>query len=219
MDHLQARLNMVLNQIKPWEVTDESVISLMTNIPREHFVPKKFKELAYADLVIPLDSDENMLEPKVIAKILQALHLNGFESILEIGTGSGYLSAILSRFCANITSVEIKQEIADHARSNFKKCNIDSIDLRVTDGLEMLEKKDKNYDVIILTGSLPQRPSRDILEKLNPKGKLFAFVGNLPVMWATIYNTLDGKNFTESKLFQTVVEPLQTGQVSKQLFF
>ena len=205
MDIEQARFNMVEQQIRTWEVLDQDVLDLLFAVRREDFVPAAYKLLAFADLEIPLGDGEKMWAPKMEARVIQELKLTPGESVLEIGTGSGYLTALLARLGARVTSVEINSRFSADARAKLARAQIDSVELAIGDGARGWGNE--TYDAIVLTGSTPVLPDT-FARQLNPGGRLFAVVGETPVMMAQVGRWIAPGALTKRILFETMLEPL-----------
>ncbi|HEX5612041.1 MAG TPA: protein-L-isoaspartate O-methyltransferase [Burkholderiales bacterium] len=202
----QARHNMVEQQIRPWEVLDQDVLDLLYAVPREEFVPAHYRTLAFGDMEIPLGEGERMWAPKIEARVLQALAVQRTERVLEVGTGSGYLTALLAHRAAHVTSVEIRPSLAEFGRANLARHGRPNVTVEVGDaGCEY--PKGAPYDVIVLTGSTPQVP-QSLLEEVAPGGRLFAVVGEPPVMTAKILHCAAGGAFRTVELFETLLAPL-----------
>lgn len=188
----QARFNMIEQQIRPWEVLDARVLGLLTEIRREQFVPAAFQSLALADMEIPLSNPvvegECMLPPKVEARALQDLNLQPADNVLEIGTGSGYMAALMGKLAARVLSLEINPALAQQAQANLKAAGIANVEVRVADAAASRFAACVTaapYDAIIVSGSIAEVPS-DLLELLKVGGRLFAIVGYEPMMRATL---------------------------------
>jgi protein-L-isoaspartate(D-aspartate) O-methyltransferase len=201
----RARFNMVEQQIRPWDVLDPEVLDLVATVKREAFVPPAYRNLAFADLEIPLGDGQTMWPPKLEARVLQELKLSRGESVLEIGTGSGYFTALLASRGALVTSVEIRPDFAASARAKLARHGIERVRVEVGDGARGWGRE--QYDAIVLTGSTPVLPAR-FLEQLQPGGRVFAIVGDAPVMTARLTRFAAPGSFTSSDLFETVVAPL-----------
>ena len=204
----QARANMVEQQIRPWEVLDQDVLDLLYAVPREEFVPREYRNLAFTDMEIPLGKapGERMWAPKVEAKVLQELALKRTDRVLEIGTGSGYLTALLAHRAAQVISVEINPQIADFGRANIERHGVDNVTVEVADAARGFSTG-APYDVVVLTGSVPLLP-RAFLDCLIPGGRTFAVVGEAPVMTAKLVSCATPGSFRTVELFETVVAPL-----------
>lgn len=202
----QARFNMVEQQIRTWEVLDPAVLDLLYAVPREDFVPAAYRKLAFADMEVPLGEGQCMMSPKIEARIVQALSLRKTDRVLEVGTGSGYLTALLARCAAHVYSLEIRPGLAAFGRANLERQGADNVTLEVADGARG-DPKRAPYDAIVLTGSTPALPAA-LREQLAPGGRLFAVVGEPPVMVARrITCTVPGA-FSSEELFDTVLAPL-----------
>jgi len=196
----QARTNMVEQQIRPWEVLDQDVLDLLYVVPREQFVPEKHRALAFTDMEIPIGEGQKMWQPKLEAKVLQELGVRKTDRVLEVGTGSGYLTALLSHRAAHVYSVEINAGLAAFGRGNLERHGADNVTLEIGDAARGWPSH-APYDVIVLTGSTPVLP-RAFVEQLAPGGRLFAVVGEPPVMRARLISS------TTVDLFETVLPPL-----------
>ena len=205
----QARANMVEQQIRPWEVLDQDVLDLLYTVPREEFVPASCRNLAFTDMEIPIGDGEKMWAPKLEARVLQELAPRRSDRVLEIGTGSGYLTALFAHRSAHVTSVEIKPGLAAFGKANIARHGVDNVALEVGDGARGYAKGGP-YDIIILTGSVPVLP-RALLESLAPGGRAFAVIGEAPLMTANIVSrTARGTppSFRATALFETLIAPL-----------
>jgi protein-L-isoaspartate(D-aspartate) O-methyltransferase len=201
-----AREQMVAQQVRAWDVLDEAVLELLRNLPREHFVPEAYRDAAYADLPIPLAQGQHMLTPSVVGRVLQALDVQPGESVLEGGTGSGYLSACFARQGARVTSLEIRAELADRARRNLSAAGISGVDVTHADFFSRLDVAAR-FDVIALTGSLPVYDPR-IETLLKPDGRLFVVVGAGAAMEAKLVTRHASGERREDSLFETVLDAL-----------
>ena len=213
MDLEQARNNMVEQQIRTWEVLDQDVLDLLYVVPREEFVPPQHRALAFSDMQLPLDigaratAGERMWEPKLEARVLQELDVHKSDRVLEVGTGSGYFTALLAHRAAHVYSVEIKNALAAFGRRNLERQGADdSVTLEVGDAARGWERH-APYQVIVLTGSTPALP-RAFYEQLEIGGRLFAIVGEPPVMSARLVTCTAPGAFHSVDLFETVVAPL-----------
>ncbi len=205
VDSKQARFNMVEQQIRPWEVLNQQVLDLISEVPREDFVPTAYRNLAFADINIPLAHDQEMMSPKLEGRILQALQLTPKDSVLEIGTGSGYFTALLAKSAKHVDSVDIYDDFITEARSKLNALNINNVSLKTGDAINGWNLG-RRYDVIVLTGSVPELKPH-FQEQLNEAGRLFAIVGDEPIMHAHLITRIAGHFYTES-LFETLLPPL-----------
>jgi len=203
----QARANMVEQQIRTWEVLDQDVLDLLYLVPRELFVPAAHRALAFSDLEIPIGHGERMWQPKLEARVLQELNLRKTDRVLEVGTGSGYFTALLAHRSAQVASVEINPALAEFGRANLERHGADNLVLEVGDAARGWPSH-APYDVIVLTGSTPVLPAA-FLEQLAPEGRLFAVVGEAPAMAARLV-VAGGQGVTD--LFETVIRPLANAE-------
>ena len=216
MDIEQARCNMVEQQIRTWEVLDPDVLDLLFAVRREDFVPAACRLLAFADLEIPLGAGAKMWSPRMEARVLQELRLVPGESVLEIGTGSAYFTALLASRGARVTSVEIDPRLAAEAKARLDHAGIGSVELATGDGARGWGGG--TYDAIVLTGSTPVLPDR-FAQQLNPGGRIFAVVGEPPVMAARLVRWVAPGALTERILFETMLEPLQNAVTAAHFEF
>ncbi len=207
MNTQQARFNMVEQQIRPWQVLDAQVLTVLSNVPRELFVPKAYQALAYADTEIPLGHGETMVPPRVDARLMHDLQLKGTEKVLEIGTGSGYLAALLAGRAQRVVSLEINPELASNARNNLQRAGITNVDVRVADG-STGASGDAPFDAIVLGGSVAEVPQA-LLQQLKVGGHLLAIVGQEPVMVATLYTRTADAAWSSQALWDHTAPRLQ----------
>jgi protein-L-isoaspartate(D-aspartate) O-methyltransferase len=216
MDIEQARFNMVEQQIRTWEVLDQDVLDLLFAVRREDFVPPAYRLLAFADLELPLGDGEKMWAPKMEARVVQELKLQSGESVLEIGTGSGYLTALLASRGARVTSVEINPRLAAQARATLARAGIGAIELAIGDGARGWGTT--TYDAIVLTGSTPAWPG-GFIRQLNPGGRVFAVVGEAPAMAAQLVRWSAPETVAKRILFETVLDPLRNAATPPRFVF
>lgn len=202
----QARFNMVEQQIRPWEVLDPDVLGLLFQVKREDFVPPEHRSIAFADLEVPLGHGESMMQPKVEARILQELAVQPNETVYEVGTGSGYLTALMSRRARHVTSAEIYPDFKSRAERNLRAMGAANVTLLEGDSARA-PLAESAFDVIVLTGSTPVLPQA-FLERLSPGGRLFAVVGDAPVMKAVLVRQPLAGAFQHVELFETLLKPL-----------
>jgi protein-L-isoaspartate(D-aspartate) O-methyltransferase len=213
----QARFNMIEQQIRPWEVLDQDVLNLLAIVKRENFVPAAYRNIAFADLEVPLPGGQRMLSPKVEARVLQELAIHKGETVLEIGTGSGYMAALLAHRGRSVKTVEISEELAEFAKQNLAANGV--VNAEVVHGDGALGWTDgAPYDVICVSGGLPVMP-QEFLEQLKVGGRIAAFVGAAPVMKAQIITRVDDKQFRVSDIFETLVAPLKNAVHPSQFKF
>jgi protein-L-isoaspartate(D-aspartate) O-methyltransferase len=205
----QARTNMVEQQIRTWEVLDQDVLDLLYTVPREEFVPAHCRNLAFTDMEIPIGDGEKMWAPKLEARVLQELAPRRSDRVLEIGTGSGYLTALFAHRSAHVTSVEIKPGLAAFGRANIARHGVDNVTLEVGDGARGFAKGGP-YDIMVLTGSVPVLP-RSLFESLAPGGRAFVVIGEEPLMVASIVTRFargSAPSLRSTALFETLIAPL-----------
>jgi protein-L-isoaspartate(D-aspartate) O-methyltransferase len=202
----QARFNMIEQQIRTWEVLDPAVLDLLFEVKREAFVPAEHSSLAFADLEVPLGHGEAMMQPKVEARIVQELAIQPHETAYEVGTGSGYLTALLSRRARHVTSAEIHPDLRARAAENLRAAGRTNVTLLEGDSAAR-PLAESAFDVIVLTGSTPVLPQA-FLDRLSPGGRLFAVVGDTPVMKAVLVRHPGAGSFQHLELFETLLKPL-----------
>jgi len=210
MNFEQARTNMVEQQIRTWEVLDQAVLDLLYAVPREDFVPPSCRTLAFVDMEIPIGDGEKMMAPKLEARIVQEAAPRKSERVLEVGTGSGYLTALLAHRAAHVHSVEIRPALAAFGRANLERHGADNVTLETGDAARGWPTR-APYDLIVLTGSTPVLP-KALLEQLSPGGRLFAVVGEDPVMVARLVTCSAPGAFRSVELFDTVLAPLANAE-------
>ncbi len=213
----QARFNMVEQQIRPWEVLDQDVLDLLYVVRREEFVPSAYRTLAFSDIEIPLGDGERMWAPKVEARVLQELALRKIERVLEVGTGSGYFAALLAHRAQHVTSVEINPRLKALGEQNLRGQGIDNVSVESGDAAQGWTAH-APYDVIVLTGSTPVLPD-SLLAQLKPGGRLFAIVGDPPVMEARLITRTAEGSLRSVDLFETSFPPLRNALQPKRFSF
>ena len=207
MNFERARFNMVEQQIRPWEVLDRAVLDLMERAPRDAFAPEEYRRLAYADTAVPIGHGEVMLPPRVEGRLLQALGVGPEERVLEIGTGSGFLTWLLAQRAAHVTSVELKPALAERARTNLASHGVGNATVEVGDGRRGWERG-TSYDAIAVGGSVPaSEPALE--EQLAIGGRLFVVVGTAPAMEAMLVRRTGESEWIRESLFETVLPPLE----------
>jgi len=202
----QARFNMIEQQIRPWDVLDDRVLEVLSSTPREDFVPEKYRTLAFVDICVPLPHDQCMLPPKLEGKLLQSLTLKDDDSILEIGTGSAYLTACLARMGSQVHSIDLFEDFIDAAGERLKRHDIRNVTLEAGDAANGWSGEQR-YDAIAVTGSLPVL-HRGFHELLNPGGRLFVITGTPPVMQALLITRVSEREWNRESLFETAIPPL-----------
>nr|VFJ51040.1 MAG: protein-L-isoaspartate(D-aspartate) O-methyltransferase [Candidatus Kentron sp. DK] len=207
MNFEKARFTMVHQQIRTWDVSDRRVLDALLAVPREAFVPDEYRELAYADTAIPLPDGQEMTPPRIAARILQALAPASDDRVLEIGTGSGYLTALLAMLARDVVSVEISPALHQQARATLIAQNVRNVRLLLGDAATE-PGQSAPFDAIAVTGSVPVVSAR-LRNRLKENGRLFAVVGREPVMEARLITRPDAGNWREQILFETVLPPLR----------
>ena len=213
----QTRFNMVEQQIRTWDVLDDSVLELLYKIRREEFVPVAYRSLTFVDMEIPLGHGQFMLEPKMEARILQELHVKKTDKILEVGSGSGYMTALLAEKGAYVYSVEIVPELKTLAEANLQAHDINNVTVELGDAACGWSKYEP-YDVIVLTASTPVLPEV-FQESLSPGGRMIAIVGEEPVMEAILTLHEQEGACSNTKLFETCIPPLINAQRPERFVF
>jgi protein-L-isoaspartate(D-aspartate) O-methyltransferase len=202
----QARFNMIKQQIRPWDVLDAGVLSLLAVVKREDFVPAAFRALAFVDTEVPLPGGQQMLVPRVEARLLQELKVARHEKVLEIGTGSGFMAALLGHRAQRVFSLEIMPELVSLATENLKRAGVMNVTVLAQDGALGLPDEEP-FDVILLSGSVAEVPVT-LLNQLKVGGRLAAIVGDEPVMRAQLISRVSESDFSTRDLFDTVAPRL-----------
>jgi len=202
----KARFNMIEQQIRPWDVLDPDTLALLENIPREAFVPENHRTLAYADIGIPLPHDQVMMHPIVEARMLQALGLSKSDNVLEIGTGSGYVTSMLAAASHHVTSIDIFPDFISEAGERLAQHGINNVTLECGDAAQGWNSASA-FDAIVITGSLPNLPD-SYTNLLNRGGRIFAIIGQAPVMHATLLQRTDDGDLISERLFETELTSL-----------
>ncbi len=216
MDTRAARRQMVDQQIRTWDVLDARVLDALAAIPREAFVPTAYRSVAFADAPLPIGFGQTMLAPKLHGRILQALDVDPADSALEVGTGTGYLAACLTKLAARTKSIDIHPPFIDQARATLAALPLAPVELEVRDAFSPQALGE--YDVIALTGSMP-RYDRRFEHSLTVGGRLFAVVGTAPVMEAMLVRRVGPDEWVHETLFETVIEPLIGAPATEKFVF
>ncbi|MDO8703845.1 MAG: protein-L-isoaspartate O-methyltransferase [Sulfuricaulis sp.] len=202
-----ARDSMIKSQMRTWYVHDERVLDLIARMPRQDYMPAASRNLAYVDMNIPLGHGEVMMNPKIEARLVQELEIVPTDKILEIGTGSGYMTALLANLGRHVVSVELRPEFTAEAATKLAHHGVRNITLEVGDGARGWDRQ-QPYDVILITGSLPILPAA-FRETLAPGGRMIAIVGQSPAMEVKLIRRTNGRAFNETSLFETDLPPLR----------
>lgn len=210
MDFEKARFNMVEQQIRPWDVLDPRVLDVISNTPRESFTPDEYKNLAYADTRIPLgDFDDHpcmMVNPNIQGRILQELNIQKDDLILEIGTGSGYLTACMAQLGRHVDTVDINEDLTEMATQNLQAMQINNVNLATGDAAKGWHQK-ASYDVIVIAAAMKNIPE-SYKQLLTTNGRMFVVTGQAPAMTAHLVTRTDKNKWTTQDLFETSIEPI-----------
>jgi protein-L-isoaspartate(D-aspartate) O-methyltransferase len=216
MDFEIARANMIEQQIRPWNVLELRTLDALAAVRREDFVPSDYRDIAFADVQIPLGEGEVMLEPKVSARMVESLHLENTDRVLEIGTGTGYLTALLCQLCAHVTSVEIDPELQARARRNLGMAGISNVTLENADGHNGFGEP-ASFDAILVSGSMA-RVSDGLTRGLVEGGRLVGIEGYAPAMQAVLYSRT-GSGIGRKSLFETSAPRLRNAEDTPEFVF
>ena len=205
MNTAELRGQMVRQQVRTWDVSDTQVLDAMMALEREYFLPQQFAHLAYAETEIPIGNGQKTMTPLLEGRLLQALDLRKDDSVLEIGTGSGYLTACLASLSGEVTTIDIFPDFVDAASARLEGLGIVNVDAHCMDAFTALPEG--RFDAVAVTGSVP-RPDDRFLDVLRPGGRLFIVVGEPPVMNAQIVRRRDSGEWQATTLFETGLAPL-----------
>lgn len=211
----QARFFMIEQQIRPWDVLDPQVLDLLSELPRHKFVEPDQQNLAYSDIELPIGEGQTMLAPKIEGRIMQAIDIHEDDQVLEIGTGSGYMTALLASLAKQVTSVELFDSLHNTAKGRLVQFN--NIDLKLGDASQGWSDQ-KTYDVIVLTGSCAQLPEA-YKQQLNLGGRLFAVIGRSPAMQAMLVTRISDHEWLEESLFETDIAALVHAEAKPKFTF
>ena len=202
----EARFNMIEQQVRTWDVLDPVVLQLLHDLPRENFVPVAYQGLAFADIEIPLGFNQNMLSPKLEGRMLQALGLKKTQTVLHVGTGSGYFTALLASLAKHVTTIEINPDLSTQAAAKLAKNGIENVTLLVNDAATF-SPPNQTYDAIVFTASTPIEPA-NMRAQLNINGVMLTVIGVAPVMQATLIRRVSATGYQQEVLFETCVSEL-----------
>lgn len=202
----QARFNMIEQQIRPWDVLDQQVLDLLFVVKREDFVPAAYRNLAFADMELPLGEGQSMLAPRMEARLLQEIAPRAGERVLEIGAGSGYMAALLAARAEHVTTLELRPALAELARANLERAGVANVTVECADGSQGWQPR-APFDVIVLSGAVAEVP-RELLRQLRVGGRLAAVVGEAPAMEAQLFTCVGEGVYNTVNLFETVVPAL-----------
>jgi len=201
MNFEQARFNMIEQQVRTWEVLDERVLELLETTHREDFVPVRYRKMAFTDMAIPLEHGQTMMKPVVEGRLLQSLELKPDETVLEIGTGSGFLTACLAKLAKQVVSVEIHEQFSTEVAAKLKENDIKNVELETGNAMTGWQPEHA-HDVLVVTGSVPVIPDH-FRGWVNPGGRLFVVCGESPAMEAKLLTKLNVTEWREESLFET----------------
>ena len=213
----QCRHNMVEQQVRPWDVLDDRVLKTLVQVPRDQYVPEKYSGLAYADTAIPLNDTQCMMHPIIEGRLLQLLDIQPDDSVLEIGTGSGYLTACLAQLAKQVESIEIDKTLAQKAAQTLLEQGVFNVSLSCANGLELPDTR-KKYDVIVLTGAVSEIPMT-FKQALSENGRLFAVSGSAPAMQAHLITRISDNDWSDEIIFETVLPTLTDGEKKPDFVF
>jgi len=217
MDIKQARKNVIEQQVRPWGGLNARANQALADIPREHFVPEEYQKLVFADIEIPLNKTDKMLSPKIEGRILDSLDLKGHENVLEIGTGSGYFTSVLSSLSNSVTSIEADKDLYALAKTKINKLKLNNITLKLESFLTS-NFEHGQFDAIILGCALPEI-NKDLKKLLNLGGKLFVVVGSKNQMHATLVTRLNDNEWSSKSLFETYLDIMKGSEPSVKFTF
>ena len=217
MNFDQARFNMVEQQVRPWDVLDARILGLFETIHREDFVPVRYRKMAFADLAIPLDHDQCMMKSVVEGRLLQSLELQADETVLEIGSGSGFITACLAKMAKYVVSVDIYAQFSNEAAAKLQEKGFTNVDFETGDVMNGWQPE-LAHDVVVVTGSVPEVPE-DFMGWVNPGGRMFVVCGESPAMEAKLLTRLDATQWREESLFETDLPALVNAGKAPQFEF
>ena len=219
MNYETARKNLIEQHIRPWNVYRTDVIKSLYNVPRENFVPNKYKKYALSDLQVPLNGNDSMLSPMVGARVLQSALTKNCGEILEIGCGSGYMAALLAQIYKSVITVEINQHLFEQASENFKSNNIDNVQVFLGDGLKSDTRwSNKKFDAIVISGGIKNSPLF-LRDSLSFNGRIIAFMENGPIMNTVLLKKNYSYGFLKLVLFETKVNYLKQENLTEEFQF
>ncbi len=211
-----ARRQMVEQQVRAWDVLDADILNLLIETPREQFVPSGFESLAFADTEIPIGHGQRMMTPTLEGRVLQSLKITKTDSVLEIGTGSGFLTACIAKLADSVTSIDVHEDFLEAASANLEDSGISNFELTVMDATQRLPEGE--FDAIVITGSMQVLDPRYGLA-LKPKGRLFVVVGHRPTMDARLLRRTSDSSWLTKSLFETELDPLVNSAQPPQFSF
>jgi len=213
----QAKFNMIEQQVRPWDVLDPKILETLEQTPRDAYVSEAYKNLAYADTAIPLGNGQSMMHPVVEGRLLQSLDLQPTDEVLEIGTGSGFVTACLAHLASHVDTLDIDESLTKKAAARFVEQGVFNVSISTGDATQG-EELGKAYDAIAITGSMAEIPET-YKKALNIGGRLFVIVGEDPVMVAWLITRVDEKSWAQQYLFETSIDPLVNAAPAKEFEF
>ena len=217
MNFEQARFNMVEQQVRPWDVLDARVLELLETTQREDFVPVRYRKMAFTDMAIPLDHEQSMMKPVVEGRLLQALELKPDETVLEIGTGSGFITACLAQMSKSVVSVDIHEQFSKEAAARLKEKGIQNVEIETGDAMSGWQPE-QAHDVVVVTGSVEDIPDQ-FRGWVNPGGRMFVVCGESPAMEAKLLTKLNATEWREESLFETDLPRLVNAEKAAEFEF
>lgn len=217
MNFEQARFNMVEQQVRPWDVLDARVLELLETTQREDFVPVRYRKMAFTDMAIPLDHEQSMMKPVVEGRLLQALELKPDETVLEIGTGSGFITACLAQMAKSVVSVDIHEQFSKEAAARLKEKGIQNVEIETGDAMSGWQPE-QAHDVVVVTGSVEDIPDQ-FRGWVNPGGRMFVVCGESPAMEAKLLTKLNATEWREESLFETDLPRLVNAEKAAEFEF
>ena len=217
MDIKQARKNVIEQQIRPWGGLNVRANQALSDIPRENFVPEEYLSLVFADIEIPLVDGAKMFSPKIEGRILDSLDIQGHETVLEIGTGSGYFTSVLAKLSQSVVTIELDEQLSELAQNKVKELNLSNITFIKDDALTY-NFDNEQYDIIVIGCSLPNK-NENFFRLLKPSGKLFMVVGAINQMQATLVQRTNENEWQSKSLFETHLDYMKGTEPSVKFAF
>ena len=217
MNFEKARFNMVEQQVRTWAVLDERVLELLETTHREDFVPVRYRKMAFTDMAIPLDHGQNMMKPVVEGRLLQALELKPDETVIEIGTGSGFITACLAQLAKRVVTVDIHEQFTKEAEAKLKEKDIHNVEFETGDVMTGWQPE-QAHDVLVVTGSVQDIPDH-FRGWVNPNGRMFVICGEAPAMEAKLLTKLNATEWREESLFETDLARLINAEKAPEFEF
>ena len=217
MDIKQARKNVIEQQIRPWGGLNVRANQALSDIPRENFVPEEYLSLVFADIEIPLVGGAKMFSPKIEGRILDSLDIQGHETVLEIGTGSGYFTSVLAKLSQSVVTIELDEQLSELAQNKVKELNLNNITFIKDDALTY-NFDNEQYDIIVIGCSLPNK-NENFFRLLKPSGKLFMVVGAINQMQATLVQRTNENEWQSKSMFETHLDYMKGTEPSVKFAF